>query len=74
MTVMAGNYVTSEICQNTKQAREFALVGNYDNATIYYDIVLKMIDNLLGTLHDPTRKGKWTMVSIKDPHLKLTFK
>lgn len=61
--VMAGNISTSEICENTKLAREMALVGNYDAAGIYYEGVLQMLQKLLITLHEPIRKGKWTLVS-----------
>uniref|UniRef100_A0A336LZR2 Katanin p60 ATPase-containing subunit A1 n=1 Tax=Culicoides sonorensis TaxID=179676 RepID=A0A336LZR2_CULSO len=61
--VMAGNNIsTQEICENTKLAREMALVGNYDSAGIYYEGVTQMLNKLLMTLHDPIRKGKWTMV------------
>lgn len=60
---MAGN-VSSEIYQHAKEARDFALVGNYDHALLYYDNVLKMLDNMIATLHDPARKTKWTVVSI----------
>lgn len=59
---MAGN-VSTEISQHAKEARDFALVGNYDHALLYYDNVLKMLDNMLATMHDPTRKTKWTVVS-----------
>lgn len=61
--VMAGNISTQEICENTKLAREMALVGNYDSAGIYYEGVTQMLNKLLITLHDPIKKGKWTMVS-----------
>ncbi|XP_063707553.1 katanin p60 ATPase-containing subunit A-like 1 [Culicoides brevitarsis] len=60
--VMAGNISTQEICENTKLAREMALVGNYDSAGIYYEGVTQMLNKLLITLHDPIKKGKWTMV------------
>lgn len=63
--VMAGNISTQEICENTKLAREMALVGNYDSAGIYYEGVTQMLNKLLITLHDPIKKGKWTMVSVR---------
>lgn len=58
---MAG-LTTSEICENTKLAREMAVMGNYDSAGIYYEGVLQMLRKLLMGISEPIRKGKWTMV------------
>lgn len=53
---------TSEICENTKLAREMAVMGNYDSAGIYYEGVLQMLRKLLMGISEPIRKGKWTMI------------
>lgn len=58
---MAG-LTTSEICENTKLAREMAVMGNYDSAGIYYEGVLQMLRKLLLGISEPIRKGKWTMI------------
>lgn len=58
---MAG-LATSEICENTKLAREMAVMGNYDSAGIYYEGVLQMLRKLLMGISEPIRKGKWTMI------------
>ncbi|KOB69168.1 Katanin p60 ATPase-containing subunit A1 [Operophtera brumata] len=51
-----------EICENTKLAREMALMGNYDSAMVYYEGTVQMIHRLLTTIADPTRKSKWQLV------------
>ncbi|XP_069695966.1 katanin p60 ATPase-containing subunit A-like 1 [Periplaneta americana] len=60
MTVMAVSI--NEICENTKLAREMALMGNYETAGVYYQGVVQQIHRLLITIADPTRKGKWQLV------------
>ncbi|XP_067013451.1 katanin p60 ATPase-containing subunit A-like 1 isoform X2 [Anabrus simplex] len=60
MTVMAVSI--GEICENTKLAREMALMGNYESSNVYYQGVVQQIHRLLVTINDPTRKGKWQMV------------
>ncbi|PSN43604.1 Katanin p60 ATPase-containing subunit A-like 1 [Blattella germanica] len=52
----------NEICENTKLAREMALMGNYETASVYYQGVVQQIHKLLMTISDPTRKGKWQLV------------
>ena len=52
----------SEICENTKQAREFALLGNYETALVYYQFVTGHIQRLLTTITDPNRKQRWQEV------------
>jgi katanin p60 ATPase-containing subunit A1 len=61
MTVMAVSI--NEICENTKLAREMALMGNYETAAVYYQGVVQQIHKLLISIADPTRKGKWQLVS-----------
>lgn len=52
----------NEICENTKLAREMALMGNYDTSGVYYQGVVQQIHRLLATIEDPTRKAKWQVV------------
>jgi katanin p60 ATPase-containing subunit A1 len=61
MTVMAVSI--NEICENTKLAREMALMGNYETSGVYYQGVVQQIHKLLISIADPTRKGKWQLVS-----------
>jgi katanin p60 ATPase-containing subunit A1 len=61
MTVMAVSI--NEICENTKLAREMALMGNYETAGVYYQGVVQQIHKLLISIADPTRKGEWQRVS-----------
>ena len=53
-----------EICDNTKLAREMALLGNYDSASVYYQGVIQQIHKLLGTITDSTRRMRWQQVSL----------
>ena len=53
-----------EICENTKMGREYALLGNYETAMVYYQGVLQQIQKLLVTISDTTRKQKWQQVFI----------
>ncbi|KAL0120605.1 hypothetical protein PUN28_008351 [Cardiocondyla obscurior] len=52
----------NEICENTKLAREMALIGNYDTSSVYYQGVVQQIHRLLATIADATRKAKWQVV------------
>ena len=52
----------NEICENTKLAREMALIGNYDTSGVYYQGVVQQIHRLLATIADATRKAKWQIV------------
>ncbi|KAI9563319.1 hypothetical protein GHT06_010777 [Daphnia sinensis] len=49
----------AEICENTKLAREAALLGNYETAAVYYQGVVQQIHRLLPTINDPTHKARW---------------
>ncbi|KAF9808331.1 hypothetical protein SFRURICE_008384 [Spodoptera frugiperda] len=61
MTIMAVS--VGEICENTKLAREMALMGNYESALVYYEGTVQMIHRLLITIADPTRKSKWQLAA-----------
>ncbi len=58
------NISVSEICENTKMGREYALLGNYETALVYYQGVLQQIQKLLITISDPSRKTKWNQVRV----------
>jgi katanin p60 ATPase-containing subunit A1 len=54
----------SEICDNTKMGREYALLGNYDTALVYYQGVVQQIQKLIIQIKDPVRKQKWQQVKL----------
>ncbi|XP_054164016.1 katanin p60 ATPase-containing subunit A-like 1 [Oppia nitens] len=49
----------TDICENTKMGREFALLGNYETALVYYQGVVQQIHRLLQTISDANRKERW---------------
>lgn len=53
----------AEICENAKLARDMALTGNYDSASIYYEGLQGMLVRMINSTTDPLRKGKWNMVN-----------
>ncbi|XP_037956130.1 katanin p60 ATPase-containing subunit A-like 1 [Teleopsis dalmanni] len=61
MTVMAKTTI-AEICENAKMARDMALTGNYDSASIYYEGLQGMLSRMVNSITDPMRKGKWNMI------------
>lgn len=61
MTVMAVSI--NEICENTKLAREMALMGNYETSGVYYQGVIQNIQKLLISIADHTRKARWLQVN-----------
>ncbi|XP_038048023.1 katanin p60 ATPase-containing subunit A1-like isoform X1 [Patiria miniata] len=52
----------SEICENTKIGREYALLGNYETSLVYYEGVLQQIQKLLINIREPERKHQWQKV------------
>ncbi|XP_013776338.1 katanin p60 ATPase-containing subunit A1-like [Limulus polyphemus] len=56
------NFSTADICENTKMGREFALLGNYETALVYYEGVVEQLHRLLQTINDPGRKEKWQKI------------
>uniref|UniRef100_A0A2M3Z968 Katanin p60 ATPase-containing subunit A1 n=1 Tax=Anopheles braziliensis TaxID=58242 RepID=A0A2M3Z968_9DIPT len=62
MTIVMAALSMTEIGENTKLAREMAMVGNYDSAGIYYEGVLQMVQKRLMAATDPMQKGKWLAV------------
>jgi katanin p60 ATPase-containing subunit A1 len=56
------NISITDICENTKMGREFALLGNYETSLVYYQGVVQQIHRLLQTISDPNRKERWQEV------------
>jgi len=52
----------SEICDNVKTGREYALLGNYDSSMVYYQGVIQQIRKYCQALRDPALKLKWQQV------------
>uniref|UniRef100_UPI00398E3B3C katanin p60 ATPase-containing subunit A1-like isoform X2 n=1 Tax=Pristiophorus japonicus TaxID=55135 RepID=UPI00398E3B3C len=48
-----------EISENVKLGREYALLGNYDSALVYYQGVIEQIQKYLSSVRDPSYKQKW---------------
>ncbi|KPJ18559.1 Katanin p60 ATPase-containing subunit [Papilio machaon] len=63
-----------EICENTKLAREMALMGNYESALVYYEGTVQMIHRLLITIADTTRKSKWQLLVRHIAHILMLIK
>lgn len=54
---MGTNY--NEIAENTRLARENALLGQYDSSLVYYQGVLQQIQKLVLQSKEPSRKQEW---------------
>lgn len=53
----------SEICENAKMAREYALLGNYDTSLVYYQGVIQQIQKHIQQLKDDAiMKQEWHQV------------
>ena len=58
--------MAQEVTENVKQAREQALVGNYDDAKVFYAGAIQGIQRLLAReKHDQDTKDKWKEVNTK---------
>lgn len=51
-----------EISENVKQAREQALVGNYEDAKVFYSGAVHGVQQMLKQIHEPDKKQKWREV------------
>ena len=55
----------SEICENAKMAREYALLGNYDTSLVYYQGVIQQIQKHIQQLKDDAiMKQEWHQVNL----------
>lgn len=52
----------NELSNNAKLAREMAMMGNYDSSGIYYETVLEMIQKMILSSSDATRRGKYALI------------
>ncbi|XP_034042253.1 katanin p60 ATPase-containing subunit A-like 1 [Thalassophryne amazonica] len=52
----------SEILNNAKKGREFALLGNYDSSAVYYQGVIPQVQKHCQSFSDPGLKVKWQKV------------
>jgi katanin p60 ATPase-containing subunit A1 len=52
----------NELTNNTKLAREMAMMGNYDSSGIYYDTVLELLQKMILSATDATRRGKYVLI------------
>ena len=53
------NVALSDIVENTRLGREFALLGNYETSLVYYQGVLQQINRLLNSINDEVRSQLW---------------
>ena len=59
---------SDDISDNVKQAREQALVGNYDDAQVFYSGAIQAVQQLLKHTHEADKKQKWREVGVsRDP-------
>lgn len=56
------------ISDNVKLAREYALLGNYDSAMVYYQGVLDQINKSLSSVKDVYLQQKWQQVRFLIPY------
>ncbi|KAJ8412461.1 hypothetical protein AAFF_G00127970 [Aldrovandia affinis] len=56
------NMNLTEICDNAKKGREYALLGNYDSSMVYYQGVMQQIHKHCQSVRDPALKVKWQQV------------
>jgi len=50
-----------EIIDNTKLAREYALLGNYETSLVYYQGVMQQVAKLISSIREPSRKKEWAL-------------
>jgi len=59
------SFSVREICEDTKMAREYALLGNYETSLVYYQGAVQQIHRLLVTITDSIRKERWQQIQQK---------
>ena len=55
---------SEEIAENVKQARELALMGDYDDAKVYYSGAVQGVQLILKQIQEPDKKQKWREVRV----------
>lgn len=58
------NSTLTDIVENTKLGRTYALLGNYEPSLIYYQGVLQQVNRLISTINEPERIHIWREVSL----------
>lgn len=53
------NIALSDIVENTRLGREYALLGNYESSLVYYQGVLQQINRLILSINDEARNQLW---------------
>ncbi|GIY04353.1 katanin p60 ATPase-containing subunit A-like 1 [Caerostris darwini] len=59
------SFSVREICEDTKMAREYALLGNYETSLVYYQGAVQLIHRLLANITDSIRKERWQQIQQK---------
>lgn len=57
------NINLSDIIENTKLGRTYALLGNYESSLVHYQGVLQQINRLLASITEQGRIQIWKEVS-----------
>lgn len=55
---------SEKVAEDVKQARELALMGNYEDAKTYYSVAIQAVQQMLRQMHEPDKKQKWREVRI----------
>lgn len=53
-----------DISENVKLAREYALLGNYNSASVLYHGLLEQIKKYLYTVRDSSLQQRWQQVNM----------
>lgn len=57
------NVSLSEIIENTRLGREYALLGNYESSLVYYQGVLQHVSRMIASITDHNRGQLWQEVN-----------
>lgn len=60
------NISVTQIIDDTKIARENALLGNYESSLVYYQGVLQQINRLIATITEYNRSQQWQEVCTRN--------
>lgn len=60
--MMQSNYSVKEFCENTKVARELAVVGQYENASVYFEGAISFMQPYINLCADQSKKQKYQQV------------
>lgn len=57
------NISITDICENTKMGREFALLGNYETALVYYQGVVQQVSIINQCIYSSTSRHHVVMLN-----------